>query len=121
MIFGGIDPGGKGAISFIDENRKVLLSKELVHHSIDLSAKDFFKSFEELMLINTNRSLFSAKVGDITPFFVVLESPIAMPKQNIKGLRTSFTNYGKMLAVLDLTDIAYQEIPPSKWKREYII
>lgn len=118
MIYVGIDPGTKGAISFIDDERKVLRSRELTYSS-GLDTNLFFWDFKELAEINMNKPLEKTIVGDLIPFVVMIEEPIAMPEQNVKGLRSSYTNYGRMLAVFELFSIPYQEIRPNIWKKEF--
>ncbi|MFW9871906.1 MAG: hypothetical protein ACFFG0_02315 [Candidatus Thorarchaeota archaeon] len=99
MEFCGIDPGKKGGIALIDEDRRAT--------SIEMPFKG------GLLDIKKIKSLI--EISDI----VFIEEPIAMPKQSIKTARSSFTDYGKLLAIIEICGVPYQEIKPSIWKKEY--
>lgn len=117
-IFIGIDPGTLGAISFIDKNRKVLLSQELVYNKI-LSVTHLLECFHQIIYTNYNKTLADYKVGDIIPLITTIEKPIAMPRQDVNKIASSFLNYGQIIGFLNLFQIPYTEVHPRKWKGEY--
>ena len=51
----------------------------------------------------------------------VIEKAQSMPKQGVKGVFNYGVGYGKLLAILELNDIPYQEIPSQKWKKEFTL
>lgn len=106
MIFVGIDPGMKGGISIIEDNNI---------QSIEST---------EMPLTADNKMIDVNKVFKMMPVrfdlcFCVIEQLLTMPGQNVKATTSSAINYGKLLAVLELVGISYQEVHPSKWKKEF--
>jgi hypothetical protein len=49
----------------------------------------------------------------------IIEKSQAMPKQGVKGVFNYGVGYGKLIAILELSDIPYQEVQPQKWKKEF--
>jgi len=53
--------------------------------------------------------------------FVIIEELGIFGKGSIQSATTSGKNYGKIIAVLELADIPYQEVPSSKWKKMFCL
>lgn len=93
MVYIGIDPGQDGGISVIGEN----------------ITESFVYSPEKLIDVLSHARC--AKV--------VLEKVGAMPKQGVASTFKFGQNYGYIMGVLEAFDIAYELVPPQKWKREF--
>ena len=103
LFFIGIDPGKTGGVSIIDENRKVRLSQEMPLTSdrdVDIQHLSY--------LINLSGELFCC-----------VEKSQPMPKQGVRSVFSYGKHYGQIIGLLKLTDIPFQEIPPTKWKKEF--
>lgn len=99
-MFIGIDPGLKGGIAIISET---------------------FVQIKE-MPINQAKEIDVHKLFEMMPkesIFCVIEQLLPMPGQNSKATTKAGVNYGKLLAVLELAGIPYQEVHPAKWKKEF--
>lgn len=93
MIYAGIDPGKNGAYAIIDG--------------------------EEVQIFPWNNVEFISKFATLNDVVVCVEKVGAMPKQGV----TSTFNFGKSAGyiegALEALGIAYQLVPPQKWKKEY--
>ena len=105
MIYIGIDPGMTGGISVIEDNNIQPIESREMPLTADKKAIDVNQVFE-IMPISQ-------------PCFCIIEQLLAMPGQNVKATTSSAINYGKLLAVLELMGIPYQEVHPNKWKKEF--
>ena len=101
MIYIGVDPGKNGGIAVID------IRPEFVNPFV----KAYCYSDEELISL----------CSDFKDFRVVcfLEQVHAMPKQGVSSTFKFGQNYGYIMGVLEAFDIAYELVPPQKWKREF--
>ena len=93
MVYIGIDPGQNGGISVISENS---------------TESHVYSSGTLIDVLSQARC---AKV--------VLEKVSAMPKQGVSSTFKFGQNYGYIMGVLEAFDIAYELVPPQKWKREF--
>lgn len=106
MIYVGIDPGMKGGISIIEDTNLHPIESIEMPLTADKRAIDVNKVFK----------MMPARLDHC---FCVIEQLLTMPGQNVKATSSSAINYGKLLAVLELVGIPYQEVHPSKWKKEF--
>ncbi len=104
MIFIGIDPGQKGAIGMIQLHT---LNDHEETYDMVIQGKELYSILRNI------------KDGHGVPVFCVLEAAQPMPKQGVKGIFTYGIGYGKIKAVLEILEIPFQEIHPSKWKKEF--
>lgn len=112
MMFIGIDPGLKGGISIIDsETNNLFISKEMPLNE-DNKSINCKEIFQELCFY------WHRQQGDVI-CFCVIEQLQTMPGQNVKATSSSAVNYGKLLAILELLEIPYQEVHPLKWKKAF--
>lgn len=100
----GIDPGLKGFISLIDENKLPVLSIEMpltkgVKSEIDL------KTLFDILSINSN-----------TIALAVLEKVGAMPKQGVVSMFRFGEGYGAIKMALAASKISYQLVTPRQWQ-----
>lgn len=97
MIYLGIDPGQKGGFALIQDD----------------VAKTY--AWDDKFFIETMKQLIGKKC------ICCLEKVGSMPKQGV----TSTFNFGKAAGfiegVLQTCEIAYQLVPPQKWKKEFSI
>lgn len=103
MVFIGIDPGKKGGIAKIFEdgdNRNVTV-----------------EPFSEEALISLASGLESCP----TPVYCVLEKVNAMPGQGVVSMFNFGKNFGFIQGVLQSRGIAYELVPPQKWKKMFSV
>lgn len=101
-LYVGIDPGKKGGIALLSRRGK------FVHgFHIPLIGKE----------IDVRTIVFEFDKHGIE--FCYIEQVAHPPAQNIKGTCTTCTGYGRILSVLDIMNIPFQEIHANKWKREF--
>ena len=100
MIYIGIDPGKKGALAYMMENKAGAYTTNVV--PMDLA-------------LPTLRMI--AKTGK--PTRCCLEKVHAMPKQGVSSTFSFGAGYGWLKGAMDALGISYQEIPPEKWKKEF--
>jgi hypothetical protein len=105
MIIVGIDPGQKGAIAFIDTDKKTKHKEWIIDIPL-LPEKGIDAKKINLMLPHTNAYIF-------------LEKAQAMPGQGSVSMFNYGTGYGKILAVLEILGLPFEEIRPNKWKTEF--
>ncbi len=98
MYYLGIDPGAHGGLAVLKE------------HDIE-----YYSIFEKQAFLNCIYSLSKKQERTIC----CLEKVHAMPKQGSVSMFNFGANYGWMKGVLDAFEIAYQEIPPQTWKKEF--
>ena len=103
--FIGIDPGQKGAIVIIDGDKKV-------HHIFDMP---LLPNHE----INFRTVLNNIKLYRGEEVFCLIEKAQTMPKQGIVGAFSYGCGYEGLKTALQIAEIAYQEIPSSKWKKDF--
>lgn len=97
MICIGIDPGKKGGIAIISDGR--------------IQAFPYSDSVLKGELAYTR----STGEGAVC----CLEQVHAMPKQGVTSMFNFGVSYGYIKGVLEANHIPYQEVTPSKWKKEF--
>lgn len=95
MIYMGVDPGQKGAYAVIDGDTVTV------------------KPWDDLNFARDVRQLSEKRV------LSAVEKVGAMPGQGVTSMFSFGTSYGFILGVLTAFEIAYQLIPPRKWKAEF--
>ena len=103
MEFIGIDPGKTGAIAIIHGNNKITI-------------KDMPLTPEERI---DGKLLVSILKNAVSNSICFLERSQAMPKQGVVSMFKYGITYGIILASLQISDIAFQEIQPQRWKKEF--
>jgi len=98
MYYLGIDPGVSGAFALLENTEVQLVSP-----------------FDESVFLDT--IAFLSKEQQATK--CCIEKVGAMHGQGVTSMFTFGMNYGWLKGVLDLGEIAYQEIPPKTWKKEF--
>jgi len=96
-VYGGIDPGKKGAIAWLDESGA-------------LTAVEMPSTTKEVLLIIESMAQHEVKM-------LALEKPIAMPGQGTKTTSTVFQAYGVLVAGLTVFHVPFIEVSPARWKR----
>jgi len=94
----GIDPGKKGAISFL---------------SLDASSLELFDMpslFEFVKLIKERRN-------KILRVFIEKQQPF--PKQGVVSTSRLMRHYGELLGSLIALEIPLEEVPPRTWQKEF--
>jgi crossover junction endodeoxyribonuclease RuvC len=100
MIYIGIDPGKTGAIAVIDGGS--------------------IKIYD--MPLTPDGDVFSPELFDrinVIGAFCALEKAQAMPGQGVVSTFNYGMSYGMIVSCLQLAGIAFQEIHPMKWKKEF--
>jgi hypothetical protein len=98
MLICGIDPGLKGGIAFIDEDTPVMVAAlPVINRKADV--------LQLATLLDT-----------MNPRKVFIERQTILSKQG--GALTIATNYGRLLATLELARLRYKEVSPSEWKKK---
>lgn len=97
MLFTGIDPGKKGGVCVMEDERILLL--------LPLTKDNFFEAVD-----------LSPGPGEM---IACLERVHAMPKQGSVSMFTFGEGYGWLKGVLDAEQVRYQEVPPQTWKKEF--
>lgn len=97
MLYLGIDPGKKGGVAVI-ENDRILLC-------LPLTKSNFFEAVDLCQV-----------PGEM---IACLEKVHAMPKQGSVSMFTFGEGYGWLKGVMDAEQIRYQEVPPQTWKKEF--
>lgn len=103
MIIAGIDPGQQGAIAFINTKKKtewVLDMPLLPEKGIDALQLYYYLDGEDVEK-------------------VFLEKAQSMPGQSSVAMFNYGVGYGKILAVLAIFKLPFEEIRPNKWKTEF--
>ena len=95
MIYLGIDPGKKGGIAIIPEYG------------------------EPTTLPYSDTDLISACKSAGGDMICALEKVHAMPGQGVTSMFSFGQSVGYIKGVLEANGIAYQEIPPQTWKKEF--
>jgi len=96
-VYGGIDPGKKGAIALLDEQNVV----------------------DALEMPETTKGVLEAieRMSEYDVKMLALEKPIAMPGQGTKTTSTVFQAYGVLVAGLTVFHVPFIEVAPARWKR----
>ena len=110
MIYIGIDPGQKGAITAIEYDSETqkkycdMLDMPLLPEK-GIDSKSVF------------HMLYKLKEKDTV--FCVIEKAQSLPSQGSSSGFNYGTGYGKIIAVLEILEIPFEEIRPVKWKKEF--
>lgn len=106
MIFIGIDPGKTGGIAIISD----VQNNHISAIEMPINAKKEIDISEIKTFLNLN----------ITGVcFCCIEKSTAMPKQGVVSMFKYGTTYGKLIAIIEILEISYEEIVPQKWKKEF--
>lgn len=107
QIYMGIDPGKTGGIAFVTRGGRYL---ESIHMPLtagkEIDVKSIIFKIDEIIEKGTLAFCFIEKI----------QYP---PKQSVKSTCTTCTGYGRILTILDMMDIKYEEVAPLKWKRNF--
>ncbi len=95
MIYMGVDPGQKGAYAMIDGEWVTV------------------KHWDDLNFARDVRQLSGERV------LAAVEKVGAMPGQGVTSMFSFGTSYGFIQGVLAAFEVAYQLVPPRKWKAEF--
>ena len=98
MFYLGIDPGAHGGAA-------VLHDTDIVTYA--MFSKEEFLNIADYLSRRQERTV------------CCLEKVHAMPKQGSVSMFNFGVSYGWLKGVLDAKEIAYQEIPPQTWKKEF--
>ena len=98
MFYLGIDPGAHGGFAVMQDG--------VIVTYMEFSKPEFVNSIDYL-----SRQQEKTKC--------CLEKVHAMPKQGSVSMFNFGVSYGWLKGVLDAKEIAYQEIPPQTWKKEF--
>lgn len=96
-MFGGIDPGKKGAIAWLSEDGH-------------LTAVEMPSTTKDVLDVIKRMAEHDVKM-------LALEKPIAMPGQGTKTTSTVFQAYGVLVAGLTVFHVPFIEVAPARWKR----
>lgn len=96
MIFIGIDPGKKGGVAIMDDDRITVLPWD-------------DRKFVDVMAETMNKGKCIAAVEKVG----------AMPGQGVTSMFSFGQSFGFILGVLTAFGIGYQLVPPTLWKREF--
>ena len=99
MIYIGIDPGQRGAMSILEDNARL----------------PTIIPFNKEEYIDRLRLLFYEEAECIC----CIEAVHALPRQGVTSTWAFGQSYGWLLGVLDTLCIPYQPITPQKWKKEF--
>lgn len=107
----GIDLGQKGSIS-------VQVKAPMVKPSLEIYS--FWDRFGGTRLRTATRDeikemLFEA-IPDVGLTYVMIESPILMPKNGTKAIAGLFEGYGYMLGLLSALNVTIKTMNPRQWK-----
>ena len=107
----GIDPGKSGAIAVRSKGKIEIVDMPLTQDRSLNSVKIFHLLLEYRTEAEKDRS-------DI---FCLIEKAQSMPNQGSTGVFTYGVGYGKLIAILEILSIPFEEIRPVKWKKEFSI
>ncbi|HBH48588.1 MAG TPA: hypothetical protein DDX98_08100 [Bacteroidales bacterium] len=99
MIYCGIDPGKKGAISLITDVGAFGVWDMPLHDNGEIDVIEL------------------AKILKKRPNIVYIEKAQAMPKQGVSSTFNYGKGYGKVLGLLELLGLPFEEIRPTVWKK----
>jgi len=103
--FIGIDPGKKGAIAVLHQDRRTVIWLDMpVTPAGEIDVKSIYEFLQPFAPEN---------------YICMLERAQSMPKQGVVGVFTYGVGYGKVKACLELLGIKYNEIHPKNWKKEF--
>jgi len=108
MIYIGIDPGKTGGIAIISD----VQNNHISAIEMPINAKkeiDVLSIYSYLLLYMGSNC------------FCCIEKSTAMPKQGVVSMFKYGTTYGKLIAIIEILEISYEEIVPQKWKKEFSI
>ncbi len=109
MYIVGIDPGIKGYIAIVKEE-KCLVTRDLSDFEL---IKMPIENFGGRNIVDTRKLREILTIGAAK---VVIEEPHFVGKQSAQSLMTSCTNFGRILAVLDILGHAYKTVRASEWQ-----
>lgn len=96
-VYGGIDPGKKGAIAWLSQDGH-------------LTAVEMPSTTKDVLDVIESMAQHDVKM-------LALEKPIAMPGQGTKTTSTVFQAYGVLVAGLTVFNVPFIEVAPARWKR----
>lgn len=105
MIYLGIDPGQQGAIVMIEIVKK---EKKITIYDMPLLSEKGISAF----------GIWSYLI-QIDEIFCILEKAQALPQQSSTAGFNYGMGYGKILSVLEILKIPFEEVRPMKWRKEY--
>ena len=103
MIYIGIDPGIKGAISSIIQNESVRIVRTM---PMAITEAD------------TRQSILFALGGE-PEYKAIIEKVHAFPGQGVTSMFTFGQNYGFLRGCLVSLGIPFEEVTPQKWQKEF--
>lgn len=109
QIWIGIDPGQKGAVSFIIEVNK--------HQHVHIKDMPLLPNKE--VDAPALEKMIDKYCGADCQVSCALERSQPMPQQSAQSGFNYGVGYGSIKAVLRLMEISFQEIPPVKWKKSF--
>ena len=106
----GIDPGQKGCITEINCFTD---NKQIIFHDIPLLPERGIDSSKTFYL------LYNMKEEEHLDIFCLIEKAQPLPKQGCTSTFNYGLGYGKILSILEILEIPFEEIRPVKWKKEF--
>jgi crossover junction endodeoxyribonuclease RuvC len=107
--FIGIDPGKTGGIGIITPDKIEAIETPInAKKEIDISYINTYLALEVILRAKTN-----------TRIFCCIEKSTAMPKQGVVSMFKYGVTYGKLIAILEILQIPYEEVLPRKWKKDF--
>jgi len=103
MIYVGIDPGKKGGIVGLKSNGDILFK-----HVMPMQGKQVYTP--ELVTY----FMYPEEVK------IMIEIPIPMPRQGVKGTATTFLNYGVIIGALEAEHYEWNGVEPKVWQAEML-
>lgn len=103
MIYLGVDPGARGAVSAIDEKNKVLFA-------VPMSREN---------LINCVKKIRFDMITNNDGVIACVEKVGAMPGQGVTSMFSFGKSAGFIEGVLESFEIPYQLVPPQTWKKSF--
>jgi hypothetical protein len=109
MYIVGIDPGVNGYVAVVEEEAGLRSTRT-----------DKWELFKMPIKKDDNKNIIDVralreKIGN-KPAKVFIEQPPMMRIPGIKSLMTISENYGRILAVLEMEEYAYQTVLPTRWQ-----
>ena len=106
-LFIGIDPGVTGAVAIVDleSGMSSVVDMPLTDEN-EVDALLLYKKIVALTLITSFENI-----------LCVLEKQQSMQKQGVRSTFTTGKNYGKLLALLEISSVTVLKVHPSSWKK----
>ena len=109
-VYVGIDPGFKGAVAIIEDDRIRLVDTPTI--KLTQSRKDY--------LIPEMVGIFDPYMSQegiiVWPMRVAIEKVHSMPRQGVASAFTFGKGYGIWLGILATLGIPYEEVTPQRWQ-----